>query len=512
MSGSTWSAFDALLTVRDMTKRYAVTVLDHARLEVRAGEIHGLLGANGAGKSTLCRIIAGLLSPTSGTMTLAGSRYAPANKQSAEVAGVQIVQQELNLIPTLTVAENIMLGRMPQRLGTIRRSELHRRARAALDRFGLEEIHTETIAGSLGVGRQQMVEIAAAFDRDCRLLILDEPTSALSSGETESLFKWLDQLRRQGAGVVYVSHRLDEVSKLTDRLTVLQDGRYVCTCDTATISTDKMVDLMTGETDHKHIVNDHRSHVREAIAFQATGFSRSAAVHDISITGRRGARLGVFGLVGSGRTELLRLIFGADKADQGTLELPHIGFRGRFATPAQAVAAGLAMVTEDRKENGLLLDQSIRVNVTLAALSKNFSRLGVVRHGAERKAATDICERLETRCTSIEQIASTLSGGNQQKVAVAKWLLQDAHVFLFDEPTRGIDVAARRQIYKLFETLAADGKSIVIASSDLEELFETCDQIAVMSAGRIIETFDRGDWSEDRIMQAAFSQYVSGSV
>lgn len=499
---------DGLLSVRDLTKRFAVTVLDRAQIDVRAGEIHGLLGANGAGKSTMCRIIAGLLAPTSGTMTLGGQSYAPANKQTAEVLGVQIVQQELNLIPTLSVAENIMLGRLPQTLGVIHRRELRERTKIALDRFGLSEIEPDTVTGSLGVGRQQMVEIAAALDRDCRLLILDEPTAALSSGETEKLFQWLDKLRSQGVGIIYISHRLDEVSRLTDRVTILRDGQYVCTQQTADLSTNQMVDLITGESDHKHRASEHCSYATDTIALRVENFSRASVVRDISFEVRCGEVFGIAGLVGAGRTELLRLIFGADVADSGRVFLKDEKFPRRFSHPKQAVAAGLAMVTEDRKDNGLLLRQSIRVNTTLAAMWSRFSMAGLVRRDAERSAAAQMCELLETRCTGIEQSTETLSGGNQQKVAVAKWLVRDADVFFFDEPTRGIDVAARRQIYRLFDTLAAEGKALVIVSSDLEELLETCDRIAVMSAGRLVETFSRGDWSEDRIMQAAFSQHV----
>ncbi len=499
----------SLLTVRDLTKRYAVTVLDRAQLDVRAGEIHALIGSNGAGKSTMCRIIAGLTSPTAGTMSFAGTTHAPASKQAAEAAGIQIVQQELNLIPTLSVAENVMLGRMPQTLGVIRRHRLHAAARVALDRFGLREIDTRTTTGSLGVGHQQMLEIATALDRDCRLLILDEPTAALSAGETEVLFRWLENLRCQGVGILYISHRLDEIARMANRVTVLRDGKYVCTRETSELSTDDMVDLMTGESDHQNRFSEHQSFATENIALRVDGFSRAGVVQDVSFEVRHGERLGIAGLVGAGRTELLRMIFGADRADAGHVYLGGENRARRFHHPIQAVAAGLAMVTEDRKENGLLLSQSIRFNTSLATLRSRFSKLGLIRLRAEQRAVTDVCQLLETRCTGIEQSVATLSGGNQQKVAVAKWLMRDASILFFDEPTRGIDVAARRRIYRLFETLAADGKAVVIVSSDLEELFETCDRIAVMSAGRLIKTFARDEWSEDRIMQAAFSQHVN---
>jgi ribose transport system ATP-binding protein len=500
---------EALLAVEDLSKRYSVTVLNRARLDVRAGEIHALLGANGAGKSTICRIIAGLIKPTSGTMLLAGRTYRPANKQSAEAAGVQIVQQELNLISTLTVAENILLGRMPQTLGLIDRRRLRDRARRALDRFDLKEIDTDAVADSLGIGRQQMVEIATALDRDCRLLILDEPTAALSAGETETLFLWLDKLRSQGVGIIYISHRLEEVARIADRATVLRDGSVVCTEDTAALSTDKMVELMTGEDHDINRGGGFLSLATESPAIRVEGFSRAGVVHDVSFEVRRGERFGIAGLVGAGRTELLRLIYGADRADHGHVFLRDETKPRCFHHPRQAVAAGIAMVTEDRKANGLLLTQSVRVNTTLATMKTRFSRVGLIRSTVENREVTDLCRRMETRCTSIEQAAGTLSGGNQQKVAVAKWLLRDADVYLFDEPTRGIDVSARRRIYQLFHSLAEKGKALVIVSSDVEELLETCDRIAVMSAGRLVDVFPRSEASQDRIMQAAFSHHVS---
>ncbi|QDS90959.1 Ribose import ATP-binding protein RbsA [Rosistilla ulvae] len=501
-----------LLSVRSLTKRYAVKVLDDVSIDFHPGEIHALLGANGAGKSTLCRIIAGLTASTSGSMQIDGRVYSPQGKRAAEAAGVQIVQQELNQIATLSVAENIMIGRLPARFGVVDRGELHRRARIALDRFGLQEIDTHAITGSLGVGRQQMIEIATALDRDCRLLILDEPTAALSAGESETLFTWLNKLRQQGVGIIYISHRLDEVARLSDRITVLRDGKFICTRPTADVDRDAMVDLMTGETTQQQAADDFASHQTDRVAMRVERMSRGRWVRDVSFSVHRGERLGIAGLVGAGRTELLRLIFAADRADAGEVYLNDEAAPRRFADPSDAVAAGLAMVTEDRKENGLLLSQSIRANTTLASMKTLFSAGGWIRGAAERQMADRMRESMETRCTSIEQTVGTLSGGNQQKVAVAKWLVRDADIFLFDEPTRGIDVAARRRIYRLFETLARDEKSLVIVSSDLEELMETCDRIAVMSAGRLVASFARGDWSTEQIMQAAFASPSSVAV
>ncbi len=489
-----------------MTKRYgAVTVLHEVDFDVRPGEVHALLGANGAGKSTLCKMIAGLTGVSGGSMSLDGQSYRPGDKQQAEAQGVQIVQQELNLIPTLSVAENLFLARLPRRFGVLRQSRLHHQAREALDRLQLDDIATHTPVGELGVGRMQMVEIAAALAASCRLLILDEPTAALSGKETDLLFQQIRRLRRDDVAMIYISHRLDEVKRIADRVTVLRDGRHAGTHDIADVSTDQMVELMGG-----HPLSSTRQSIRTAKLNAtdppalAVDSIRCGPVEDVSFTVRRGEIFGITGLVGAGRTELLRAIFGADRADGGTVSV-NGGPPTRFHHPAEAVAAGLAMVTEDRKQTGLLLQQSIRDNITLNSLARDFSMFGFVRGQSEIESSGAMCDSLETRCSGVDQVVATLSGGNQQKVVIGKWLTRGAEVFLFDEPTRGIDVGARRLIYQLFDQLATLGKGIVIVSSDLDELFDTCDRIAVMSAGRMVNTFQRGQWNEEMILQACFS-------
>ncbi|QDT42169.1 Ribose import ATP-binding protein RbsA [Gimesia alba] len=517
MTGDTQSLRFA---AQHLSKDYVVRVLDDVAFELRAGEIHALLGANGAGKSTLCKIIAGLTPATEGSMQLNGSPYAPEDKRFAELLGVQIVQQELNLIPTLSVAENLLLGRYPQRWGIIDRRELHQRARAALDRFGLSDIRTDQSAGSLGVGQQQMLEIAAALDRKCELLILDEPTAALSAGETERLFARLDELRSQGVGIIYISHRLDEIARIADRLTVLRDGKYVSRHAVSEFKPiERVVDLMTGETQAvEHALAEHTNRATEKTVIRVAGLS-GGPVQDVSFSVRAGERYGIAGLVGAGRTELLRLLFGADRVERGELYLREETTPCQFRHPHEAVAAKLAMVTEDRKQNGLLLSQSIRVNTTLTSLDLLTGAAGVINRRREASVVEAERKRLQIHARDIEQSVGTLSGGNQQKVAVAKWLLKEADVFLFDEPTRGIDVAARRNIHQLFDQLATQGKALIIVSSDLEELFETCDRIGVMSAGRLVSEYTREDWSYDAIMQDCFSGYstkerttVSGST
>ncbi|MEL6105921.1 MAG: sugar ABC transporter ATP-binding protein [Planctomycetota bacterium] len=506
-----------VLQSQGLTKRYGnVTVLDGCSLSFEAGSIHALLGANGAGKSTLVRTFAGLVAPSAGNMRLDGREYAPGNKRAAERAGVEIVQQELNLIPTLSVAENLQLARLPSTAGVIDWRQLHQHATRALARVGLNDLPPGTRLGELGVGTQQMVEIAGALDRQCRVLILDEPTAALTASESQTLFTWLETLRQQGVGILYISHRLDEVKRLADRLSILRDGRLVGTYDTEDLTTQGMVELMSGDAVSSIAGNDSRETANDVL-LRVDSLS-GGPIEDVSFEVHRGECLGIAGLVGSGRTELLRLIFGADVASNGSVRMGAAGHDGvaaagsgqrkRFRHPAEAVRAGIAMVTEDRKANGLLLTKSIRTNTTLASMWSRFSRWGVARAASE-KVEVDVQRRsMEVRCENDEQPVGTLSGGNQQKVAIAKWLVRDAEVYLFDEPTRGIDVAARRRIYGLFRTLAEQGKGMVVVSSDTDELIEVCDRILVLSNGRLVETFERGDWSADRITQASFSGYM----
>lgn len=492
-----------LFRADSLTKRYgSVTVLDRCSVEFQAGEIHALLGANGAGKSTLVKIMAGLLPCTSGSMWLDEHPYTANNKRQAESCGVQIVQQELNMVPTLTVAENLQLGRLPQRLGIINAKELHSRARRSLDRMGLSEIDTQTPVGQLGIGQQQMLEIARSLDLDCRLLILDEPTATLSPAETQRLFSNLEELRNQGVAIVYISHRLDEVHQLADRATILRDGKCMTTCAIQDLTVDSMITLMSGRDRTSR--TSFQSHATDQISLDVRNYSLGTQVQDVSFQAYRGERLGISGLVGAGRTELIRLIFGADHPDSGTVALAEEGVRHRFRTPYHSVRAGLAMVTEDRKSNGLLLEQSIQSNATLCSLWNRFSKWGILRRDIEESVTQEQVQSLEIRCNSVLQPVGQLSGGNQQKVAICKWLVRDASVLFFDEPTRGIDVAARQRIYSLMENLAKTRKTLVVVSSDLEELTQICDRILVMSAGRLTAQFLRGEWSTEKLNEAAF--------
>ena len=503
-------------------KTYHAAVLSNVNFQLRPGEIHALLGSNGAGKSTLSRIIAGLVPLTSGSMRLDGSSYVPANKMDAEQRGVQIVQQELNQVDTLSVAENLFLNRLPHRFGFVSRRKLHDLASASLAELGLENIDPRAQTGTLGIGIRQLIEIASALSRRCRVLILDEPTAALTPTETERLFDRLRAMRDMGVSMIYISHRLDEIQSVCDRITVLRDGQNVGVSAAANVSPKTMVAMMTG--DERSRSDEFRSFRQDAVGLRVTNLSRGRVLHNISFEVKCGERLGITGLVGAGRTELLRSIFGADRADSGSVMIGSTDaakcrlslrerafFRGakddnkglRFDHPKQAVQRGIALVTEDRKRDGLLPSLSIRSNLSITWLAP-FSTAGFVRKTSERLKCQALLDQLATKCDSIEQRVDELSGGNQQKVVFGKWMLRDADVLLLDEPTRGIDVDARQRIYRIIESQAAAGKSLVIVSSDLQELFDNCDAIIVMSRGRLIAKFERHEWSVAAITAASF--------
>jgi ribose transport system ATP-binding protein len=486
-------------------KTYSAPVLSGVSLELGGGEVLALTGENGAGKSTLTKIIAGVIRATEGRMLLHGRPFSPASRHEAERLGVRMVLQELGLIPTLTVAENLLLGHMPHQGGFIRRDEMNRQAERQMACIGLESIDPRTLVGKLGVGHQQMVEIARNLVGDCRLLVLDEPTAMLTSREIDHLFAQILALKQRGVGIIYISHRLDELQQVADRVMVLRDGHHIDTrCMNSVVQND-IVRLMVG-----HDVSEDRNRTVKAsgkAALEVRGLGRGKAVRDVSLVLHEGEILGLAGLVGAGRTELLRLIFGADPKESGGIYLGGAEAPARISSPMAAVRQGLGLVTEDRKSQGLLLPLAIRVNATLANI-KAVSRQGWLQPSAERIQVHQLREALDVRSQSIEQPAGELSGGNQQKVVFARWLHRDCKVLLLDEPTRGVDIAARSDIYHQLERLADAGKAMLMASSDLRELMFVCDRIAVMSAGRLVKVFKRGEWSQQSLLEAAFSGYL----
>ena len=495
-----------LLQGRGIGKTYATPVLAGVDFELHAGEVLALTGENGAGKSTLSKIVAGLVTPTAGTLTLGGAPYAPASRQDAERQGVRMVMQELSLVPTLSVAENLLLGRLPNRFGFIRGDALNEAAAKQMALIGLDDVDPRLPVSALGVGYQQMVEIARSLVGDCRLLILDEPTATLTTREIAHLFQQIALLKARGVAVVYISHRLDELQQVADRVMVLRDGRHIDTRPMRALTQADIVRSMVGRDVHEGLDRERRP--QGPVALRVKNMTRGNVVRDVSFDLHRGEVMGLAGLVGSGRTELLRLIYGADRKDAGHLQGNEPKLALNVNSPVQAVRAGIGLVTEDRKSQGLLLPQSIRVNSTLANLGA-VSRGGWLRRAEEEAEVGRLRELLRVRSNSIEQPVAELSGGNQQKVVFARWLHRDCDVLLLDEPTRGVDIGARADIYAQMDKLAAAGKALLMVSSDLRELMSQCDRIGVMSAGKLVRIFERGEWSEQLLLEAAFSAYAA---
>jgi ribose transport system ATP-binding protein len=496
------------LRLQGVGKRYATPVLADVDLSLAAGDIHALMGANGAGKSTLSKIVSGLVAPDTGTMALDGEAHRPRSRREAAAAGVQIVLQEPNLIPTLSVAENLFLADLPRRAGVVATATLRQRASAALATVGLASLDPDLPAGRLGMGQQQLVALAAAFAQPCRVLILDEPTAALTDTEIGRAFDRLRRLAAAGTAVLYISHRLEEIRRLCHHVTVLRDGRVVAQRDASAASLDEMIRLMVGEGGLERA--GPRPRATGAVALRVDGLRGARLPRDVSFHVRHGEILGLAGLVGSGRSETLRAIVGADRPAAGRVSRgdgPPLVFRG----PRDAVRAGIGFVPEDRKAQGLCLTQSLRANLTLAALS-GFARAGWIDARREREAAGSIRDRFAIRSASLEQPVAELSGGNQQKALLGRWLLRDTDVLLIDEPTRGIDVGAKRAVHDALRDLAGRGKALVVVSSELPELLALCDRIAVLSNGRLAATFDRADFDEAAITAAAFSGYAGRPI
>ncbi|MBG7420137.1 sugar ABC transporter ATP-binding protein [Pseudomonas aeruginosa] len=493
-----------LLSIRGVGKTYAQPVLAEIDLQLFGGEVLALTGENGAGKSTLSKIVGGLERPGAGSLELLGRPYAPGSRREAEALGVRMVMQELNLLPTLSVAENLFLHDLPRRAGWIDRRRLRAAAREAMAQVGLEAIDPDTLVGDLGIGHQQMVEIARNLIGDCRLLILDEPTAMLTAREVDMLFEQVERLRERGVAIVYISHRLEELARISQRIAVLRDGRLVCVEPIERYDADQLVTLMVGrELGERFDLGPRQT---GAPLLRVERLSRRGKVHEVSFEVRAGEIFGISGLIGSGRTELLRLIYGADRADGGQVLLGDPPQRLSLRSPADSVRQGVALITEDRKGEGLLLDQSISANLALGNLPA-LARHGVIDRRREEALARRQVEALRVRCADTAQAVGELSGGNQQKVVIGRWLERDCQVLLFDEPTRGIDVGAKFDIYALLAELTRRGKALVVVSSDLRELMLICDRIGVLSAGRMVDTFERDAWTQDALLAAAVAGY-----
>jgi len=493
----------AVLRMTGISKSFpGIRALSTVDFDVEAGEVHAVVGENGAGKSTLMKVLAGVYQPDDGTIELDGVAVRLSDPIEARRRGIGMVYQELNLVPDLTVAENILLGSTPSRFGLVDRRALREQARAVLDELDAR-IHTDDLVGSLTVSQQQIVEIAKVYAARPRIVVLDEPTSSLSEHETQSLFRIIGRMTEAGLAVIYISHRLREVLDISQRVTVLRDKRLVDTRPTSGISAAEMIRLMVGR-DLTEVFPKREVEIGE-VALSVTGLSRAGEFNDISLTVRSGEILGLAGLVGAGRTEVARAIFGLDNRDAGLIEIDGtvVNIRG----PRDAVRAGIAYVPEDRKRDGIVPQLSIKDNISLAVLDR-VSAAGWIRPNAERTLARQKADELTVTPPAITPRVDTLSGGNQQKVVFAKWLAARPRVLILDEPTRGVDVGAKADIHTIIGELAARGTAIVLISSELPEVLAVSDRILVLHDGRISAELPRGA-SEQEVMHAATGEFVS---
>ncbi len=496
-------ASDLLVRMQDIDKAFpGVQALQGARFELRPGEVHALVGENGAGKSTLMKVLTGVYQKDAGTIEIQGQQVDVPNPRAGRDLGISMIHQELELAPHLTVAQNIYLGREPRgRLGfTVDDKEQVRETAELVDRLGLKLDPTARVM-NLKVAQQQMVEIAKALSADASVLIMDEPTAALTETEIEELFRIIRALREQGKGVVHISHRLEELRQIADRVTVMRDGQHVDTVDIGAVTIDDIISMMVGRTIYEEAPHVPGDLAERDVVLEVRGLSRDRAVQDVSFKLRRGEILGVSGLVGAGRTEMARLIFGADKKDAGEILVD--GQVAEITNPAQAVGMGIAYLSEDRKRHGLTLGLDLEANIALASFRQFLKSFGQVDTAKTKAAAEQRVEELDIRTPGIKQKARNLSGGNQQKVVVAKWLTAEMNILIFDEPTRGIDVGAKQEIYHLLNELAAEGKAIVMISSELPEILRMSHRIIVMCEGRITGELNADEADQEKIMTFA---------
>jgi ribose transport system ATP-binding protein len=489
-----------ILSASRVTKRFpGVLALDNVHLDLHRGEVHALCGENGAGKSTLMKIISGLYSCDEGEVVYKGEPRHFQSIQEAQAVGITIIHQELNLVPHLTVAENIYLAREPKKGVFIDNKKMESDAQVYLDRLKVN-IKASDLVLSLTVARQQMVEIAKALSLNAEVLIMDEPTSSLTESEIDRLFEIIQELKAQGVGIIYISHRLDELRRIVDRVTVMRDGRHVSTRTLSEITVDDIVAAMVGRALEDKFPERTSTPTDEEI-FAVHNLKRTGKFENVDFTLRRGEILGFAGLMGAGRTEVARAIFGADPKTEGTVTLA--GRELAIHSPIDAIRAGIAYLSEDRKLNGLAVTMSVKANITMANMAAVSNRWGVIDNAAERSAAKRFIDILSIKTPSINQIAKNLSGGNQQKLVIGKWLFRDSRVLFFDEPTRGIDVGAKFAIYQLLDKLARDGIGVILITSELPEILGMTDRVVVFHEGEVTGILETSKTSQEEIMQYA---------
>lgn len=490
-----------LLSLSGVSKEFpGVKALDNVSFDLNEGEVHAIVGENGAGKSTLMKILSGIYKKDSGEITYRGKSVNIPSPFEAQRLGISIIHQELNLMPHLTVAQNIFIGRENRRPGRLLldNPKLNEEAKKLLADLELN-LDPKAIVGELTIAKQQMVEIAKAVSYRGSVIIMDEPTSSLTPAETDSLFKIINTLKSSGKGVVYISHRLEELAKITDRITVLRDGQYVQTLKTTETSIPEVISLMVG----RKVEQDQRPESRtksDEVVMRVDGISDRNLLRDVSFDLHKGEILGFAGLMGAGRTELARAIIGANPKTAGRIFLH--GKEVKIKQPSDAVAAGIGYLSEDRKRYGLLLIQNLTFNVILSSMPR-FSKFGWLRTRPASGITRDVIKQLRVRTPSENQFVKNLSGGNQQKVVIGKWLTRNCEILIFDEPTRGIDVGAKDEIYRLLTKLSEEGKSIIMISSELPEILRMSDRVAVMCAGRLTGIIDNKDANQEVIIEYA---------
>lgn len=490
-----------LLEMHAINKRFpGVVALSDVDLEVRKGEVHGLVGENGAGKSTLMKIISGVYKRDSGDVLFKGQPVNFTTPRQAQIAGITTIYQELNQIPQLTVTENVFLGSELERGVLLNWSHMHEQTRSLLAKLHLN-IDPRTPLRRLGVAQQQMVEVAKALHHSSDLIIMDEPTSALSLREIDDLFAIINELKSSGVAVIYISHHLEENFEISDRITVLRDGRYITTQPTSALNVDSLIRLMVGRDLSEKFPKESVQRGEEVLRIES--LNQGERLHDISFTVHRGEVLGIAGLVGAGRTELVRAIFGADPIDSGKFYID--GIPVTIRSPRDAIRQGIGLLTEDRKQQGLILKLSTRENMTLAVL-KNLTNTPLTNRRRESNLVQRYIDYMAIKTSSQNQIVMNLSGGTQQKVVLGKWLATEPRVLIFDEPTRGIDVGAKVEIYKLINQLAQQGVAIIMVSSELPEILGMSDRIMIIREGYVAGFLGREEATEEIIME-----YATGS-
>lgn len=489
-----------ILALHQIGKTFpGVVALAEVSLDLRRGEVHAVCGENGAGKSTLMKIISGVYTPTTGQILYKGFERHFSSPLQAEKAGIAMIHQELNLVPHLSVAENIYLAREPRRGFLINRAKLRADARRCLDRLG-GGIDPDAIVKDLSVAQCQMVEIAKALSLEADILVMDEPTSSLTEQEAQRLFTVIRDLKADGVGILYISHRLDELGAIVDRVTVLRDGRHVSTADFRDTTLDTIVSRMVGRSlDDTFPVRSSRP--TDETIFSVRGLTRPGAFTNVEFDLRRGEILGFAGLMGAGRTEVARAIFGADPIQAGALTL--LGHRLQIRAPRDAIAAGIAYIPEDRRGQGLAIGMPVDANLTLAHMEGVANRFGLIDAALQAKVAARYVDLLKIKTPSLKHPVRLLSGGNQQKIVIGKWLFRAPKLIIFDEPTRGIDVGAKFAIYEILDTLAAQGIGVILISSELPEILGMTDRVAVFHRGRIVRVLETARTDQEEIMHHA---------